>query len=357
MARLSLFYVSFHNFDGIPVIDTQGRILAGRMPCRKRSLIGLGMNSEIWKVFGIRRKLFVSFILPLLICAIAFGCRSTKKLTEETKIIGTDQKSSSSIGSDGATARTSKEDFGLDDHFRILINPEGNTSQKSDLPDSLTETVKIEGESEISSQNIVSKELEIPDFSEAKSAVADKIVENYLNSKNKSPGGHCLVVSKARFEKAYEDVHGHPVYKDLPDSMITPYYTPREVFDYLYASASGTHDGWRSLPIKYRGKGNAGAITYAGMGTLVDWFGIWNGELRPGALIQVWRRRTDYELVVRGVNKKDFDPFGHSFIFMGYVRDEKNEIIGIKIADQGYQDYRPLLPNDYEVWWAVNLTI
>ncbi|MGS0528025.1 hypothetical protein ACU8V7_25355 [Zobellia nedashkovskayae] len=61
---------------------------------------------------------------------------------------------------------------------------------------------------------------------------------------------------------------------------------------------------WRTLPEEYRGKGNAGAIAYAGMGTLVDSSGIWSGQLRPGALMQVWRYKEDYEKVVQGVNVK-----------------------------------------------------
>ncbi len=261
------------------------------------------------------------------------------------------------MGSDGTTASASAEDFSLDDHIGIWIEPEVNTPLISDSSDSLAQTDKIEGESEIISQEILRKEPGMLGSSLSKSPVADKIIENYVNSKNKEPGGHCLTVSKRRIEKAYEDVHGHSVYEDLPNSMATRYYTPREVFDYLYVSASGAHKGWRSLPKKYRGKGNAGAIAYAGMGALVDWFGIWSGKLRPGAPMQVWKHRKDYEKVVRGIRNKNFDPFGHSFIFMGYIHDEKNEIIGIRIADQGYQSYRPLLPNDYEVWWAVNLTI
>ena len=287
-----------------------------------------------------------AFTVPafiLLICVIILSCTSTKNLNEKTTILGTDQKSERSIGSD--------------DHIGIWQKPEVITPLISDSRDSLKQTVKIYEESEISSQDILVKELVTPNYLEIKSAVADKIVENYLNSKNKEPGGHCLAVSKRRFEKAYEDVHGHPVYEDLPNSMATTYYTPREVFDYLYVSASGKHKGWRSLPKEYRGKGSAGAIAYAGMGSLVDWFGIWSGKLRPGAPVQVWKHKKDYEKVIRGVSNKNFDPFGHSFIFIGYVRDEKNEIIGIRIADQGYQSYRPLVPNDYEVWWAVNLNI
>lgn len=189
------------------------------------------------------------------------------------------------------------------------------------------------------------------------SPVARRIVENYFQSKNKKPGGHCLDVSLARFEKAYKDVYGHPFYVDLPENMGTKYYTPRQVFYNLYNSAYGPHPGWKTLPRKYRGKGNAGAVAMAGMGELVDWFGIWSGELKPGALMQVWKHESDYNKVVRGSGGKDFDPFGHSFIFLGYERDLEGNIIGIKIADQGYQSYRPLLPRDYEVWWAANLNI
>ena len=315
------------------------------------------MNNIILKAFGNQRKKFSYCSILMFLCAIVLGCTSTKNLNEETTILRSDQKSGLSMGSDGTTASASAEDFSLDDHIGIWIEPEVNTPLISDSSDSLAQTDKIEGESEIISQEILRKEPGMLGSSLSKSPVADKIIENYVNSKNKEPGGHCLTVSKRRIEKAYEDVHGHSVYEDLPNSMATRYYTPREVFDYLYVSASGAHKGWRSLPKKYRGKGNAGAIAYAGMGALVDWFGIWSGKLRPGAPMQVWKHRKDYEKVVRGIRNKNFDPFGHSFIFMGYIHDEKNEIIGIRIADQGYQSYRPLLPNDYEVWWAVNLTI
>ena len=189
------------------------------------------------------------------------------------------------------------------------------------------------------------------------SPVARKIIENYFGSKNKTPGGHCLKVSKSRFEKAYKEVHGHPFYEDLPKSMATSYFSPEEVFDRLYASTSGGHQGWKSLPVTYRGKGNAGALVNANMGTLVDQRGIWDGELRPGALMQVWRYETDYKKVIHGTGDKDFDPLGHSFIFLGYERNKNGKIIGLKIADQGYQSYRPILRRDYEIWWAVNLSI
>lgn len=187
--------------------------------------------------------------------------------------------------------------------------------------------------------------------------VARQIVENYYKSENKTPGGDCLIISKSRFEKAYEDVYGRSFYKDLPEVMATKQLTPRQVFNNLFATATKADPEWRDLPREYRAKGNAGAVALAGLGQLIDTEGIWSGKLRPGALVQVWRLREDYEKVRHGAEVLDFDPYGHSFVFLGYELDAKGAIKGLKIADQGYQSYRPLVPQDYEVWWGVNLKI
>lgn len=300
------------------------------------------------------RAVFI-FVIPLSL--IILECAATKTLNTDMSSLTTDQTLEASMGSHASATSTTSADWDLEAHLGFSIKPEAIAAMQTETSDSLSQAVITYGEGHLSSQVIAPEPPGLPDYSESVSAVANKIVENYLNSKNKEPGGHCLHVSKKRFEKAYSDVYGHTVYEDLPDSMATTYYTPREVFDFLYVSATGIHEGWRGLPMEYRGKGSAGAIAYAGMGTLVDCLGIWRGELRPGAPMQVWKRRNDYEKVVRGINQNGFDPFGHSFIFMGYVRNERHDIIGIRIADQGYQSYRPLLPNDYEVWWAVNLSI
>ncbi len=189
------------------------------------------------------------------------------------------------------------------------------------------------------------------------SPVARQIVENYYKSSDKTPGGHCLVVSKRRFEKAYEDVYGHPIYQDLSPKLATKQLTPRQVFNNLYDTATKQKPEWQNLPRQYRAKGSAGAIAIAGLGELVDTEGIWNGKLRPGALVQVWRLRKDYKKVRNGVEILDFDPYGHSFVFLDYELNEKGVIQGMKIADQGYQSYRSLVLSDYEVWWGINLKI
>jgi len=292
------------------------------------------------------KKSIAYYAILVLIGLMLFGCTSTKKIKKKTILLDSDQNTTQAQSNNGKTA-TTLYNYGFDDHDYISQKLELTSPILSNAKDSFAQTGTSKG------VNVVSSRVSL----DIKSPVADKIVENYLNSENKEPKGHCLSVSKGRFEQAYKEVHGHSLYQDLPDSMATKSFTPKQVFNLLYTSASETHHGWQSLPEKYRGKGNAGAITYAGMGSLVDTSGIWSGQLRPGALMQVWRFKEDYEQVVQGVDVKKLDPYGHSFIFISYMHDEKNTIIGLIIADQGFQSYRPLIPSDYEVWWGVNLSI
>lgn len=285
-------------------------------------------------------------VARVLIILIFSGCSSSKRIEGEPIPSGWGQNPEQTQSSHHRTA-SSLNNYGFDNHEFISFRSEDIMPVSPIFKDSLVEIGGTTSVNEVTS--LVDED--------TKSKVANSIVENYISSKNKEPNGHCLEVSKMRFEKAYKEVYGHSLYQDLPDSMATKFYSPKQVFNILYASASEPSLRWRSLPEKYRGKGNAGAIAYAGMGTLLDTLAIWSGQLRPGALMQVWRFKEDYELVVKGVNVKKLDPYGHSFIFISYVRDEENKITGLKIADQGFQSYRPLIPRDYEVWWGVNLDI
>ena len=273
------------------------------------------------------------------------GCTSTKTNNQHTNSSNAEP---TIIQTQNGPVKTKPviRNLGLDDHSYISLTP-SQTESTSHHKDSLLQNH--------SNAQIISSSEEVKFNSD--SPVADKIVQNYLNSEIKEPGGHCLTVSKTRFEKAYKEVHGHLPYQDLPDSMATATYTSKQVFNLLYVTASKPDKSWQSLPEKYRGKGNAGAITYAGMGTLVDSTGIWGGKLKPGALMQVWRYKEDYIEVVQGADVAKLDPYGHSFIFISYVRDDKGVITGLRIADQGFQSYRPLVPRDYDVWWAVNLSV
>ncbi len=298
-------------------------------------------------ISGILLKKFNTCHRILLLLILIFtGCGSSKSVKGERVSSSLDENTEQTHRS-GRRISTSLSNNDFDNHEYISFKSEEPTRVSPIFKDSL---VQIGGNTRVNEiTSIVGMD--------TKSKVANRVVENYINSENKEPNGHCLEVSKMRFEKAYKEVYGHSLYQDLPDSMATKFYSPKQVFNILYASASEPSLRWRSLPEKYRGKGNAGAIAYAGMGTLLDTLAIWSGQLKPGALMQVWRFKEDYELVVKGVNVKKLDPYGHSFIFISYVRDEENKITGLKIADQGFQSYRPLIPRDYEVWWGVNLSI
>ncbi|WP_339653994.1 hypothetical protein [uncultured Maribacter sp.] len=291
------------------------------------------------------KKTITWIACKVLIGLMFMGCSSIKKNKQKT-IHKNSNQNTTQVYNNGNTA-TATHHYDFDDHEFISLIPALKKVKTSNAIDSLSQNGSSTSYNEYESATILKRN----------SPVGDKIVENYTNSDNKEPNGHCLSVSKGRFEQAFKEVHGHSFYQDLPANMATKSYTPKQVFNLIYDSASDTREGWRSLPETYRGKGNAGAIAYAGMGTLVDSTGIWSGQLQPGALMQVWRFKDDYEKVVQGVNVKNLDPYGHSFIFISYVRDDKKTIIGLKIADQGFQSYRPLVPRDYEVWWAVNLSI
>lgn len=281
----------------------------------------------------------------LYIVFIFLGCTSTKTNNQNTNSSSA-EPTIIQTQNETVKAKPIIKSLGLDDHSYISLKAT-QTESTSHHKDSLL--------LEHSNTQLSSSSEEIKFNSD--SPVADRIVQNYLNSEIKEPGGHCLTVSKTRFEKAYKEVHGHLPYQDLPDSMATATYTSKQVFNLLYVTASKPDKSWQSLPEKYRGKGNAGAITYAGMGSLVDSTGIWGGKLKPGALMQVWRYKEDFIEVVQGADVAKLDPYGHSFIFISYVRDDKGVITGLRIADQGFQSYRPLVPRDYDVWWAVNLSV
>lgn len=304
----------------------------------------LGKSTQMHEKYGIKLSTkhstnhvcFTKATTVVLLSCVLLNCTTGKKVAEEVVLYGTKDRPGQEEHWHNEPLQVPVPDVQIENVSTITVEAPTFTKQ---------EAKKLQRRK---NQN---------EFEGKVSPVALKIVENYQLSENKEPGGHCLTACKSRFLKAYEDVHGTPVYADLPEDIASRFYEPGEVFDNLYASTFGPHKGWRTLPRKYRGRGGAGAIAHAGMGTLVDWFGIWSGELRPGAIMQVWRHRSDYKKVVRGQREKDFDPFGHSFIFLGYERDDEGNIIGLHIADQGYQSHRSLKPRDYEVWWGVNLEV
>jgi len=93
-----------------------------------------------------------------------------------------------------------------------------------------------------------------------------------------------------------------------------------------------------------------GALDDTGFGELKTKEQILNGELKSGAAIQVFTHSTVKESVENG--------FGHSFIFLNYTYDENNNIVGMKVADQGYFNSRSSVGFDeFDSVFGANLGI
>ena len=170
--------------------------------------------------------------------------------------------------------------------------------------------------------------------------LGDRITSNYNSSKNKEPGGACYEVCYARVAEATRQVCGTPL----------PAIDRVSTFGRLWGSFMKPLDTWLKLPKAYRGKGAAGAMAWANLGFLIEERDIWSGRLKSGAVIQTWRHHRDYERVRDGKEPKSY---GHSFIFLSYVRNGKS-IVGIKMADQGFQSDSTLKRGEYGYWVGAN---
>jgi hypothetical protein len=177
---------------------------------------------------------------------------------------------------------------------------------------------------------------------DSSNAFGDKVVENYNKSTDKEPGGRCYEACYARVKGASS---GAPAVVPALDTI--------SAFGRLWGSYISPKQTWLKLPEEYRGKGAAGAVAYAGLGTLVDSDGIWRGGLKPGAVIQVWKNGADFERVKAGNAVVD-GSWGHSFIFLNYVYSGST-IVGMAIADQGYQSGDVLTKRQYAYWVGANL--
>jgi len=111
----------------------------------------------------------------------------------------------------------------------------------------------------------------------------------------------------------------------------------------ILASSEYENPKWKNLPKEFRGKGLPGALEFAGLGILVD--DIWSGELKPGAVLQMWTSQKDFEGIRdgKGFDKEsnsflsellNLEDFGHSVIFLGYEKNVFGNISEIRYLDQ-----------------------
>lgn len=178
--------------------------------------------------------------------------------------------------------------------------------------------------------------------------LGQKLVEQYNNlpAAQKKPGGDCYAVAYDRVNKAVVAVCGN-------DAKL-PKLTAFQTFDRLWGSKNDPKASWLKIEEKYRGTGAAGAMVQLGMGTMVSEDAIWNGKLQPGAVLQTWKKDTDFKKVRDGERPESI---GHSFIFLEYQKNANGDILGMKIADQGTNWAEPnvLSRSTFEYWVGANI--
>jgi RHS repeat-associated protein len=191
--------------------------------------------------------------------------------------------------------------------------------------------------------------------------VAEQLVKN-INEMAKSNSLYCNTQTGCyqtvwkRVQQAYEDVYGKG---NAPGEFYTKNASEsykEDGVDYkrwvpggnskfkILAASNFDNSKWKDIPEEFRAKGMAGAMAHAGLAKMVD--DVWGGDLKPGAVLQFWTSKGDYEGIRDG---KGYDTagnswlnealgvedFGHSAIFLGYTKNWfTGKINGMKIADQ-----------------------
>lgn len=156
----------------------------------------------------------------------------------------------------------------------------------------------------------------------------------------------CYMATKERMLRGTQLATGRP--------LSLPAGATKSVFETILA----THE-WKmaDIPQVYRGTGAAGALVYAGLGEFVAEGDVWDGGLKPGAAMQVWRSRKAYELLQAGsvtlkggktrpISSDDADFFGTSFVFVRYEGD--------KIVVRHFGGTETHKKSDFAVWIAAN---
>ncbi len=180
---------------------------------------------------------------------------------------------------------------------------------------------------------------------DARREVVRQVVKNYaasVRAGTAEPGGACFAVARERVEEATRQVAGESLTAGLDPAQVS-------TFDRLWGVLITPKSTWLDLPEEYRGKGSAGAIAFAGKGQLVDQSLASSGlarSFRPG-------ERPVQEVKMGNVPES----YGHSFIFIRYVRGRTGNIVGMRIADQGFQSESTLKKSAYGFWVGANILI
>lgn len=232
----------------------------------------------------------------------------------------------------------------------------GYSSVKTDSP---IDSVKERNPSKVQQKLL---ELALSDLEKEGGAnsIGNKTYVNFkqLPDSLQNCGGLCFKVARKRVDDAFIQVTGKPLYDWLPKSMATKYLTAKQVFDWTWNINTQDNQVWRSIP-DVRGCGSAGAMTLAGLGEMKNKDQIWKGELLPGAVVQIFAYVSDWQKILNGIDNpklyENLSSYGHSFIFLEYVRDEYKDIIGMKVADQGFMNKIIVNKASFNIWFGANL--
>lgn len=226
--------------------------------------------------------------------------------------------------------------------------------------DTIVASLQSDPEPSAIQKKLLEMALHDPELPESFNSVGNNAATNFshLPDSLKNCGGLCFKVAKERVNKAFIEVTGKPLYFWLPTSMATKYLTEKQVFDWTWNINTQDNDIWRSIP-NIRGAGSPGAMQLAGLGEIKHTQQVWNGELLPGAVMQCFVYASDFMKVVNGIDnpglENNLSSYGHSFIFLEYVRNGQNEIEGMRIADQGFMNKIIVTKSSFQIWWGANI--
>jgi hypothetical protein len=160
--------------------------------------------------------------------------------------------------------------------------------------------------------------------------------------------GVCTLAAQERIKRGYRLATGKSF--TLPEGK-----TP-STFRIILQSFSGL---MLDVDEQYRGTGAAGALVYSGIGEFVPEADIWAGKLRPGAAIQVWWYKKDYDLLRKGeievgrkkrrITDADADFYGTAFVFVRYDTATNERMLVRHLGGAEWKD-----KSSYEVWVAAN---
>jgi len=88
-------------------------------------------------------------------------------------------------------------------------------------------------------------------------------------------------------------------------------------FGRIWGSRIKKDDIWLTYPEMYRVMGAPCALAMAGWSKIIWKQQIWNGALLPGAVLQSWKSKDDYNDVKKGIIPSGI---GHSFVFIRYEK-------------------------------------